>query len=59
MMDVMYELPSDEKVKACTITKEVVEGTARPELGYADPLPGRESPDGTPSRKRKKSLETA
>ena len=59
MMDVMYELPSDEKVKACTITKEVVEGTARPELGYADPLPGPESPDGTSSRKRKKSLETA
>ena len=59
MMDVMYELPSDEKVKACTSTKEVVEGTARPELGYADPLPGPESPDGTSSRKRKKSLETA
>ncbi len=32
MMDVMYELPSDENVKKCFITKEVIEGTGKPVL---------------------------
>ena len=30
MMDVMYEIPSDETIEACVITKEAVEGTSRP-----------------------------
>ena len=34
MMDSMYELPSEEKVGTCRITKEVVEKTAEPELIY-------------------------
>jgi ATP-dependent Clp protease ATP-binding subunit ClpX len=59
MMDVMYELPSDEKVKSCTITKEVIDGAAQPELGYADPLPGPENPDGIHPRKKRKTRETA
>lgn len=32
IMDQMYEIPSDENVVSCTITKEVVEGTAGPEI---------------------------
>ncbi len=30
MMDVMYEIPSDETIEACVITKEAVEGTSQP-----------------------------
>lgn len=30
MMDTMYEIPSDETIKHCKITKEVVEGTGQP-----------------------------
>ncbi|MBE5938446.1 MAG: ATP-dependent Clp protease ATP-binding subunit ClpX [Lachnospiraceae bacterium] len=32
MMNVMYELPSDENVRKCRITKEVIEGTGEPVL---------------------------
>lgn len=30
MMDVMYQIPSDESIKTCIITKEAVEGTGEP-----------------------------
>ncbi len=30
MMDTMYEVPSDESITHCTITKEVVNGTGKP-----------------------------
>ena len=30
MMDTMFEIPSDESIKHCKITKEVVEGTGQP-----------------------------
>lgn len=30
MMDTMYEIPSDESITNCMITKEVVEGTGKP-----------------------------
>ena len=30
MMDVMYQIPSDDTIKSCTITKESVEGTGKP-----------------------------
>ena len=30
MMDTMYEIPSDESITSCVITKEVVDGTGRP-----------------------------
>lgn len=30
MMDTMYHVPSDESIKTCLITKEAVEGTAKP-----------------------------
>ena len=30
MMDVMYEIPSDDTIESCVITKEAVEGTSKP-----------------------------
>ena len=30
MMDVMYEIPSDETIRECKITKEAVEGNSQP-----------------------------
>ena len=30
MMDVMYEIPSDDTIESCVITKESVEGTSQP-----------------------------
>lgn len=32
LMDLMYTIPSDDTIRKCTITKEVVEGTGAPEL---------------------------
>jgi len=32
MLDVMYNVPSNEAIKYCRITKEVIEGTREPEL---------------------------
>lgn len=34
MQDVMYEIPSNENIGRCRITKEVVEGTGEPVLTY-------------------------
>jgi ATP-dependent Clp protease ATP-binding subunit ClpX len=34
MMDIMYEIPSDDTIATCTITKEVVDKTAEPELTF-------------------------
>jgi len=34
MNEVMYEIPSDETIAKCIITKEAVEGTAKPLLEY-------------------------
>ena len=36
MMDLMYEIPSDNNVGICTITKDVVDKTGEPELVYRD-----------------------
>lgn len=32
LMDIMFTVPSDESIKACTITKEVIKDNAEPEL---------------------------
>ena len=34
LLDVMYELPSEEMIKQCTITKDSVASGERPMLGY-------------------------
>lgn len=39
MLDVMYEIPGAKNIKACRVTKEVIEENKRPELIYADPTP--------------------
>ena len=36
MMDLMYEIPSDNNIGICTITKDVVDKTGEPELVYRD-----------------------
>ena len=55
LMDLMYQAPSDDTTRKCIITKEVVEGTGKPEIvrGEAPAQPaGRKSPrikkSGTP-----------
>jgi ATP-dependent Clp protease ATP-binding subunit ClpX len=40
MMDLMYQIPSDEMIESCLVTKEVIEGTGEPELTYRE-LTGR------------------
>lgn len=40
LMDLMYRAPSDDTIRKCTITKEVVEGTGEPEIIYGEaPVP--------------------
>lgn len=39
MMDLMYEIPSDDTIGICTITGDVVRGTGAPELVYRDTPP--------------------
>ena len=34
MMDIMYEIPSEDTISKCIITKEVVQKTAKPELTF-------------------------
>ena len=36
MTDLMYEVPSNEEISKCIITKETVEGTGEPEIVYSD-----------------------
>ncbi len=36
MMDLMYEVPSDNTIGICTITKDVVDKSGEPELVYRD-----------------------
>ena len=34
MLEIMYEVPSQENIKTCLITKEVIQKTGRPEYNY-------------------------
>lgn len=36
VMDLMYEVPSNEEISRCVITKEAVEGTGEPEIVYSE-----------------------
>ncbi len=38
MMDVMYEIPSNDNIAECILTKESVEGTQKPRVTYRDRL---------------------
>ena len=35
-LDLMYEIPSDDRVAKCVITKEVITDGAQPEITYSD-----------------------
>ena len=37
MMDLMYRIPSDETIRQCTITPEVIEGTGEPLIVFGEP----------------------
>ena len=48
MLDLMYQIPSDESIESCVMTKDVIDGSGEPVLMYSD--------DGKlPSVKTKKS----
>jgi ATP-dependent Clp protease ATP-binding subunit ClpX len=36
MMDVMYEIPSDDNISECVVTEEAVSGTSSPLIVYKD-----------------------
>ena len=36
VMDLMYEIPSDDHITKCTITKDMVENAGEPELEYSE-----------------------
>ncbi|NMA84532.1 MAG: ATP-dependent Clp protease ATP-binding subunit ClpX [Epulopiscium sp.] len=55
MMEIMYEIPSNDTVEKCVITKDVIEGKAAPLLTYNE----NRQPIKRPRKKRKKAGETA
>ena len=36
MMDIMYQAPSDETLKSCRITRDVIKGVGEPECVHGD-----------------------
>ena len=60
MLDIMFELPSDKNAVSCVMTKEAIDGTARPEITYKDedPVSEKEMP-ARQGRGRKIVEETA
>ena len=52
MMDVMYEIPSDETIVSCTITKDSVENGAPPRIEHGEkpPLPAAPKASKTASK---------
>ena len=51
MLDIMFELPSDKNAVSCVMTKEAIDGTARPEITYKDGA--QESGDDVQARGRR------
>ena len=41
--DLMYEVPSNDEISKCVVTKETVEGTGEPEIVYSDSPRARKS----------------
>jgi len=44
MMDIMFSLPSEERVEACLITKEVVDNIGLPVISYGERILSKKSP---------------
>lgn len=61
LMDLMYKTPSDDTIRKCVITKDVVEGTGKPEIIRGEaPAPEKSAGSRRTSRSRKKGTpETA
>ena len=61
LMDLMYKTPSDDTIRKCVITKDVVEGTGEPEIIRGEaPAPEKSAGSRRTSRSRKKGTpETA
>src|SRR5690606_10351352 len=56
MLDVMYELPGNEKVAKCTITKEVITGEGKPVLEEGE---RKKRPENKAGAKAAKKIENA
>lgn len=55
LMDLMYKTPSDDTIRKCVITKDVVEGTGEPEIIRGEaPAPAKSSGSRRTSRSQKK-----
>ena len=55
LMDLMYRIPSDDTIRKCTITKDVVEGTGEPEIVYGEaPAPAKKTNSRRTARTRQK-----
>lgn len=55
LMDLMYKIPSDNTIRKCVITKEVVEGTGEPEITHGEaPVPIQAAAGKRTARSRKK-----
>jgi ATP-dependent Clp protease ATP-binding subunit ClpX len=57
LMDLMYKTPSDNTIRKCVITKEVIEGTGEPQIEYGEPAAA--SSGRRNNRRRKGVSETA
>ena len=62
MMDVMFEIPSDETIISCTITKDSIDGTGAPKIEHGEkpPLPEKKraakpAVSASPQRRRRKA----
>ena len=52
LMDLMYRIPSDNTIRKCVVTKEVVEGTGEPEITYGEAEEKTQSSRRSRSRKQ-------
>ena len=59
LMDLMYKIPSDDTIRKCTITKEVVEGTGEPDIEYGEAATAVKPQNRRGNRSRKGKPETA
>ena len=58
LMNLMYKIPSDNTIRKCTITKEVVEGTGEPEIVHGE-APAPSAGKRTTRSRKKGKPETA
>jgi len=59
MTDVMFEIPSNDKIEKCVITKDVIEGDEKPKLVINENIQSLKKPVAKKRTKRKNENETA